>query len=400
MTIPSISGNGDFSDKIHINNNLPNINQNNLAPQTQLPIPPQQVSSDTGGTNTLNSVLPQPPVSADDAKLHDNSADKLGPGEVKTDKALKEEKEYSINQFRLDYNNLLKTKVMPIVSSYESERKKRLTMALIADILIGLCAAYILFFVDGRGAGNLFWALIAAIIAVWAYIKKTFEKKIKKLVMPTLMQAIPGFYWQEASAVSSFELDNSMIFPSKNKYADKKFDDCFVGEYRNVPVAVSEYRYVTGSGKNKQIIFQGAVIKIKMNKNFEGTTIIRPRRAPNGNFSDLKKSKLEEVKLEDPVFCKEYVVYANDQIESRYLITTGFLERFTQIKMAFKSKFSYCVFYKDSVYIAPYSGCDLFNLCSLIKPMTDRKQFDALFDQFVSVLELVDYFKLDRRLGL
>src|SRR5574344_1873164 len=112
----------------------------------------------------------------------------------------------------------------------------------------------------------------------------TFEKKIKKLVMPTLMQAIPGFYWQEASAVSSFELDNSMIFPSKNKYADKKFDDCFVGEYRNVPVAVSEYRYVTGSGKNKQIIFQGAVIKIKMNKNFEGTTIIRPRRAPNGNF--------------------------------------------------------------------------------------------------------------------
>src|SRR5574344_1245831 len=225
MTIPSISGNGDFSDKIHINNNLPNINQNNLAPQTQLPIPPQQVSSDTGGTNTLNSVLPQPPVSADDAKLHDNSADKLGPGEVKTDKALKEEKEYSINQFRLDYNNLLKTKVMPIVSSYESERKKRLTMALIADILIGLCAAYILFFVDGRGAGNLFWALIAAIIAVWAYIKKTFEKKIKKLVMPTLMQAIPGFYWQEASAVdrkstrlnSSHQINSYAVFCLKKK---------------------------------------------------------------------------------------------------------------------------------------------------------------------------------------
>src|SRR5574344_1361838 len=154
MTSPSIRGNGGFSDRIHINNNIPNRNQNTLAPQTPLPIPPQQVSSDTGGTNTLNSLLPQPPVSADAAKLHDNSADKLGPGEVKTDKALKEEKEYSINQFRLDYNNLLKTKVMPIVSYYESERKKRVTMALIADILIGLCAAYILFFVDADQINN------------------------------------------------------------------------------------------------------------------------------------------------------------------------------------------------------------------------------------------------------
>lgn len=104
--------------------------------------------------------------------------------------------------------------------------------------------------------------------------------------------------------------------------------------------------------------------------------------------------------MEDPEFSKKYVVYSTDQIEARYLITTSFMERFKSIEKAFISSFAYCSFSDKSIYIAPHTGTDLFKLCSLVKPIANKEQFEALFYEFSSILELIAYFKLDKKLGL
>lgn len=392
MTIPSIKGNGDSLNKLHLN---------------QLNIPGQQPTEPVIATESI--VQPQeiqPATTPATAVEEPQAAEPFQPQEVQ-DPALQEtqnttaaEKEYSITQFQIDYADLVQKKVLPILKDFEGERKKRLAGAIIAATICIFLAICVFLFVDGRGSGDLFWGLIAAAFGIWFWIKKSFEKKIKRLVMPTLMQAVPGFFWQETPPVTKSDIQESKILPFANKIS-YSFDDCFIGEYRNVKVAISETECILGSGNNKKTILEGVVIKFQMNKNFDGMTIIRPRKPGyRDKQDDLKRANMTEVKLEDPEFDKKFIVYSTDQVEARYLITTSFMERFKQIETAFSSKFAYCSFCGDSVFIAPHTGKDLFNLCSLIRPIGNTEQFTTLFNEFVSILALVDHFKLDQKLGL
>ena len=354
MTIPSINGGSNFNDKIKINQ-TPQVNQV-VKPEEQV----------------IQSTQPE----------------------------TVEEKEYSIAQFKKDYANLVETKVVPVLSTYEEERKKRLMWAILAASALSILAIIIFLFVDGKGSGDLFWACIAGAFGAWHLIKKSFEKKVKKVIMPTLMHAIPGFYWQQTPPVTEADIKNSMIIPFVDR-ASKTFDDCFVGEYRNVKIAISECEYSIKSNNSSTDILEGVVIKIDMNKNFDGVTVIRPRKPGyRDKQDDLKRAKLSEVKLEDPEFDKKFIVYSTDQIEARYLITTSFMERFKAVENAFNAKFAYCSFHGKSVYIAPHTGKDMFSLCSLVKPIYNREQFEILFEEFASILALVDHFKLDKKLGL
>ncbi len=365
MTIPSLGGNGGNSlNKIHINP-VPEIN------------PALQIQQ--------SDVSPAPVVQQEQAPpvVEQNSV----------------KKEYSIEQFRADYENMLVNRILPELAQYEDERKKRLAGAVAGAIICGIAALLVLLFVDGKGSGDLFWGLIAAAFGIWYWLKKSFEKKVKQKVLPVLMRAIPGFYWQQTPPVTEKDISACKIIPVADK-CRKTFDDCFIGDYRKVPVAISECEYEIGNGNNSTTVFQGVVIRIKMNKEFEGTTLIRAKKAYNKDKKDLEKIGLKEVKLEDTEFNKQYVVFAHDQIESRYLITTAFMERLKRIQLAFNAKHISCSFYGDSVYIAPHTGKDLFSLCSLVKPVDNQEQFIVLFEEFVSILELVDHFKLDKKLGL
>ncbi len=355
MTIPSINGGSNFNDKIK-------INQTPQAAQT---------------------------VIQEEQVLQPSQQDEV-----------REEKEYSIAQFQKDYARLVEEKVIPILSSYEEERKKRLTWAILAATTCSIAAILIFLYVDGKGSGDLCGVCIAGAFGAWHLIKKSFEKKVKKIIMPTLMKAIPGFYWQETPPVTHEDIVNSMIIPYTNK-ASHTFDDCFLGEYRNVKIAISECEYAIKSKNSSTDILEGAMVKINMNKNFEGCTVIRPKKPGyRDKQDDLKRAKMSEVKLEDPEFDKKYVVYSTDQIEARYLITTSFMERFKTVENAFNANFAYCSFHGKSVYIAPHTGRDMFSLCSLIKPIYNSEQFTTLFEEFASILGLVDHFKLDKKLGL
>lgn len=304
------------------------------------------------------------------------------------------EDEYSIEKFTNDYMERLHGDVLPMLGQYEPERKQCLVLAVISGIICASIGLYFLIFTnfDGRISG-LFFGLAGL---VWYQIKKNFEHKVKKKIMPLLMKAVPDFYWQTTPPITVEDIADSQIFPY-DKNCAKSFDDSFLGKYRGVEISIAECTYTC----NKKKVFSGAVIKLKMNKFFDGMTIIRPKKNVEvKNVDDLKKSKLQKIELEDVEFNKSYDVYSTDQIEARYLLTTSFMERFKNISLAFDSRVSFCSFQGKYVYIAPYCKKDLFNICSLVKNVTDEGQFLQLFQELTSILELVDYFKLDKKLGL
>ena len=143
--------------------------------------------------------------------------------------------------------------------------------------------------------------------------------------------------------------------------------------------------------------FKGVVVEFDMNKNFEGHTFVL-ENAKTAKCIKFDHSKFEEIKLEDVEFNKKYNVYSNDQIESRYILTTGFMERFLNMKTAFKAKYIRAAFKDGKISIAMHVGKDLFAMGSLNKD-TDSNTFTELFDEILSVLELINELKLNRKFG-
>ena len=144
--------------------------------------------------------------------------------------------------------------------------------------------------------------------------------------------------------------------------------------------------------------FKGVVVEFDMNKNFEGHTFVL-ENAKTANCIKFDHSKFEEIKLEDVEFNKKYNVYSNDQIESRYILTTGFMERFLNMKTVFKAKYIRAAFKDGKISIAMHVGKDLFAMGSLNKD-TDSNTFTELFDEILSVLELINELKLNQKIGL
>ena len=304
------------------------------------------------------------------------------------------EDNYSIEKFTHDYNENLRDEVLPILAQYEPERKQRLFLAVLLSAFFVSLALFLTFFTE-VGLRSTVALYIFATLS-WFLIKKSFENKIKKIVMPILIKAVPNFSWQLESPILEDDITECMILPNA-KNAGKHFDDAFLGKYRGVDISIVECKYT----QNRSNFFSGAVIRIKMNKDFEGVTVIRPKKfVPVKRTDDLKKAHMMRVELEDIEFNKIYNVYSNDQVEARYLLTTSFIERFKNINMAFASKVAYCSFYGRYVYIAPYCTSDLFSICSLLKNVADEQQFAKLFEELTSILTLIDYFKLDKKLGL
>ena len=309
------------------------------------------------------------------------------------DIVLPKSKEYSLEQFKKDYVSVLHSEVFPKLEQLEQLRlqyKKKaddlgkgviiMIIIYIVVSMLFLVIPHILFIL------GLFFVLYSVRLS----IKKKFEYELKKQVMPVLMQAIPGFSWTPNQLITKSEPEFAGLYTDDIEGAYNT-DDNFEGTYRGVGITITECCCLD---KNKIKIFQGPIIRIKMNKNFEGVTIIRH------NDYITRFNKLEEIKLEDIVFSQKFKVFSTDQIEARYLLTTAFMDRFKAIMVAFDTERIHCSFFEDNVYIAPYTTKDLFNLGDLSKTLLDEEQYEVLFNEFASILALVDHFKLDKKLGL
>lgn len=148
----------------------------------------------------------------------------------------------------------------------------------------------------------------------------------------------------------------------------------------------------------KRVPFRGVFVEFDMNKNFEGHTFLFERAATNKSIK-IDPSKFQEVKLEDPEFSSKYIVYSDNQVEARYVLTTAFIERFKNMKTAFKAKYIRAAFKEGKITIAIHAGRDLFAMASLSKD-TNSNTFTELFDEILSVLGFIEALKLNLKIGL
>ena len=205
-------------------------------------------------------------------------------------------------------------------------------------------------------------------------------------------------------------------------------------KHKGVDIKVSEQLLVRKGRKSTVTVFKGVFVMLDFDKPFVGKTIVQRKYKYNlffliiagffalnvicSLFSDfsfvrmcktlillgfvgivffvvsLNKNNKEEVKLEDVVFSKKWNVYATDQIEARYLLTTAFMERILEVKRRFKGMNIEFSFFDNKLLIAIPSSKDMFETTSLFKSALSYYRMQNVVYQFYSIFSIIDLLKI------
>ena len=305
------------------------------------------------------------------------------------------------SQIRHEFLQKYNSELLPFLLKFESERK---SVLLKANILFALSLAavlallYIYLAPEGKKEGEIFM-LLAIPPSIWFWFQHKFETKIKERIMPKVCKCFGNLVWMNEITLNITKqtlgerfYESSGLVPA----SDMSKDDIFIGDWDGVNIDIVESSFSTGSGKNRHSVFDGVFVVLDMNKSFSGHTVIKPKQ-----FIDLKPFKhLNEIKLEDVEFNKTYKVYSTDEVEARYLVTPSFMERLKRMKVAFSADNVRCAFFDKYLIIGLATTKDLFSIASIKKPMNDSKQYFQMFEEMLSIIKLIDHFKLNQKIGL
>ena len=248
----------------------------------------------------------------------------------------------------------------------------------------------------------------------WIWVRRPFNKykqDTKQLVMDKILAFWGGVRYlaKSGSDITSENLRKSGLF---GDFDDRDIDDDFKGTYHGAEVMISEQHLTrmvrTRNGSRKSMVFKGIIIKLKLGKIIAGQTVVRRDRGwfnfmmPAPRLGEKKnadgtvvesifiKSALQNIKLEDPVFEKEWEVYATDQVEARYILTPALMERMLEIKRRFYGKSIEFSFFDNQVLIAVRTNKDMFETTSLFTPALAYHKVQEVVAQFYSVFSAVD----------
>ena len=282
------------------------------------------------------------------------------------------------------------------MSKYESERLRQFGYTRAVKIAALIIILVLVFLTKQIDIGLiLFICCIAG--AVCFGLKKKFENEIKQKIMPYVCKCLGDLKWKYAQCSFEQLLCKSGIIDRYNRVS---YDDSFTGIYKDINYEICEtsFYYKTGTGKNSstRTVFKGVMIKLDMNKSFTGNTVIRPDTLKHASPA----ANLKHTTLEDVVFEKKFDVFTDDEVEARYLITPSFMERLNNMKTAFSADRVSCAFYDKYLLVGLHTSKDLFSICSLKEPVNDGKQFFTMFEEILSIIKLIDHFKLNQKIGL
>ncbi len=144
---------------------------------------------------------------------------------------------------------------------------------------------------------------------------------------------------------------------------------------------------------------RGVLLKYTFPKSFSKHTFLFENKISSQKLIYKKRSGFQKVNLEDIDFSKDYSVFSTDQVEARYLLTASFIERFKNIENAFNPIFQRAEFKDNKLYILIGTKRDLFKMGSLNEE-TSYTHFYKLFQEFYSVIDIIEQLKLDQNIGI
>ncbi len=343
-------------------------------------------------------------------------------------------------------------KIFPLIEDIEIYRRELCNQLIWRSVLFSSIFSVLLGMIVYFQERNVIYASSLVIVSMIVFLtanflnapqKKLFSAKLKDKFFYTVIKSFTQIdLWQknrkESEIIPYNELIESGLF---SDFTYSKNDDEFRGVYKGVQSAVSEREcFFQTPMTEPSIVFKGLIIKFKSNKRIAQRTIIASKRKSPIKFllafivtvlylsfrlgienilislaagvvvaavlcftTSLRltaKESKSDIKLEDINFSKNFDVYSEDEVEARYLLTPTFIEKFLKLKKVMKADTVKCSFYNNSIMIAVRSEKDFFELGSLFKNVSDLSTIENFYRDISIIFELIEYFKLDVKIGL
>lgn len=245
--------------------------------------------------------------------------------------------------------------------------------------------------------GILVWSL-------WAH-DKTFALDFKRqLIGPIIHFISPELTYQPGSHIDIDTFKRSRLFLTG---IDRFIGDDYVfGQIDKTRFGFSEVKaeYKTHGSKGEvswHTIFKGLFFVADFNKHFEGSTVVLPNNFGRGAIGQLlhkanigRREKL--VKLEDPEFNKYFVVYADDQVVSRYILSPSLMKRLTDFRKKQNNPL-YISFVSSFLFLGISYGKNLLEP-AWFKSLTRFETVQPYFEDISLAVSIVEDLNLNTRI--
>jgi hypothetical protein len=308
----------------------------------------------------------------------------------------------NLNEFKL----FVRDNLFEDIKNLEIQRKevlKKIITAIIIAILLGI---FVLYISKGVFFEFVFFIGIFLVVSLTVFFSKTYRSDFKDMVIQKIINFVNDkLIYDKNFYIDREEFAKSNIFSIAypNNYSG---DDFVSGQIGDTKIKFSEInaRHTTGTGKNRRTrrIFKGILFVADFNKNFKTKTIVLPDFAEKifgfigSKLQSMNKSKGQLIKLEDQEFEKHFVVYGEDQVESRYVLSISLMRRILDFKNKTKKSISIS-FIDNKIFIAiPYKK-NLFEP-KVFKTLYDFKPLQDYFDDLILFNSIVDDLNLNLRI--
>jgi hypothetical protein len=307
-------------------------------------------------------------------------------------------------------------RIRPLLVRFEAQRKKCLkNWGVSVAIIVPLCLlGGFLISRQSNEAGQsiLISLVIAGVLSGIAFFvsTKSYKRNYKDQVVRSVITSYQAdLRYQPEGYIGEHTFRASKLF--LNGIDRYKGEDYVAGRRDKTDFEFSELHaeYKTHSTDSKgrrqtqwHTIFKGVFFIADFHKDFRTHTVVLPDTAEKlfgflgQKLQGMNMVRGELIKLEDAEFEKEFCVYGDDQIESRYILSPGLMRRILDCKAKFRSKV-YLAFLNSKVYMAIESRKNYFepNVFSAADDMGPVNQFREDLDLIV---DIVDDLNLNTRI--
>lgn len=265
--------------------------------------------------------------------------------------------------------------LFPTLEKLEEDRKALRYRILLIGSFYTLFSASIVFFIfqnyiNLEGLAFSLMAYVGVGGFLYKFLIKDYTAEFKeKIIRPLITSIDEKLSYHPESHIPSQHFSRSKLFTSKPDRVNG--NDYVRGKIDNIDIQFSDFhaekRHKDSKGRTSwRTIFQGLFIVSEFNKNFIGSTVVLPDSAQSafgnlvGNWLQSNNfSRDELVKMDSVAFEEEFVVYSNDQIEARYILTPALMQKLLNYKKRSRHPV-YVSFTSKNIHIAIEYNKDLF----------------------------------------
>lgn len=261
--------------------------------------------------------------------------------------------------------------------------------------------------------GTVVWVVIGFILYSVKYnsVLNRYRNEYKRLVVPGLLARIdPGLRHDAEAGIPLVAFQNTELFTgSVDRFSS---EDLIAGRFGKTDLRLAEVhaeeRHESRDSKGDRevryvTIFRGILLVADFHKHFRGRTFLFPDKAErllgrHGRFLQKLggRSQTHLIQLEDPEFEKAFAVYATDEVEARYLLSTSMMERLLRLRERFGKEVRMAL--KDSAIAVAVPFFGKFLEPELAVSASDPGQLDRIERELQAFLGIVTELDLNTRI--